>query len=112
MLKQKRLELKKLPDSKKIDCITINVVPFKGGVEDVFKKLSEALVETLRDSIEKEKDEVEGFIDDGTNKLNVNPKSVAEIQELNSTVMEIEAAKGKYGEQKYNGLIEKNRMIK
>lgn len=47
MLKQKRIELKKLPDSKKIDCVTINIVPFKGGIEDVFKKLSEALVETL-----------------------------------------------------------------
>jgi hypothetical protein len=47
MLKQKRIELKKLPDSKKIDCITVNIVPFKGGVEEVFKKLSEALADTL-----------------------------------------------------------------
>jgi hypothetical protein len=29
MLKSKRIELKKLPDQKKIDCIKINVVPFK-----------------------------------------------------------------------------------
>jgi dynein heavy chain 2, cytosolic len=47
MLKQKRIELKKLPDTKKIDCITINIVPFKGGIEEVFKKLAEALFETL-----------------------------------------------------------------
>ncbi len=47
MLQQKRIELKKLPDSKKIDCITINIVPFKGGIEEVFKKLSDALVTTL-----------------------------------------------------------------
>ena len=39
MLKQKRIDLKKLPDSKKIDCITINIVPFKGGVEEIFKKV-------------------------------------------------------------------------
>jgi len=62
MLKQKRIELKKLPDTRKIDCITINIVPFKGGVEDVFKKLAEALVETLQNSIEKDKDQVEHFV--------------------------------------------------
>jgi hypothetical protein len=47
MLKTKRKELKKLPDSQKVDCITVNLVPFKGGVEDIFKRLSDALVETL-----------------------------------------------------------------
>lgn len=47
MLKQKRRDLKKLPDSMKVDCISVNIVPFKAGVEDIFKKLSDALVETL-----------------------------------------------------------------
>jgi hypothetical protein len=47
MLKAKRKELKKLPDSVKVDCINVNLVPFKGGVEDIFKRLSDALVETL-----------------------------------------------------------------
>lgn len=59
MLKQKRIELKKLPDSRKIDCVTINIVPFKAGIEDVFKKLSEALVETLQNSIERDAEDVE-----------------------------------------------------
>ena len=58
MLQQKRIELKKLPDSKKIDCITINIVPFKGGIEEVFKKLSDALVTTLADSIDKDAEQV------------------------------------------------------
>ena len=35
MLKQKRIELKKLPDTKKIHCIVINIVPFKGGIEEI-----------------------------------------------------------------------------
>jgi len=50
--------LKKLPDTKKIDCIIINIVPFKGGIEEVFRKISEALVRTLENSIEKDRDEV------------------------------------------------------
>lgn len=62
MLKQKRIELKKLPDSRKIDCVNINIVPFKANIEDVFKKLSEALVETLQNSIEKDAEDVEQFV--------------------------------------------------
>jgi len=59
LLKQKRIELKKLPDTRKIDCVTTNIVPFKSGIEDVFKKLSEALVETLQNSIDKDATDVE-----------------------------------------------------
>jgi hypothetical protein len=62
MLKSKRIELKKLPDQKKIDCIKINVVPFKQGVEDLFRKLSDALVDTLEQSIEKDAKEVMSFV--------------------------------------------------
>ena len=65
MLKSKRKELKKLPDSQKVDCITVNLIPFKGGVEDIFKRLSEALVETLQLSIEKDAEEVFKFIKAG-----------------------------------------------
>jgi len=43
MIKDKRYELRQLEESRKIDCITINIIPFKEGIEDVFKKISEAL---------------------------------------------------------------------
>jgi hypothetical protein len=62
MLKQKRIELKKLPDSRKIDCVTVNIIPFKAGIEDLFKKMQEALVETLQFSIEKDAEGVEQFV--------------------------------------------------
>ena len=58
MLKAKRKEMKKLGDSVKVDCITVNLVPFKGSVEEIFKRLSDALVETLSDSVSKDSDEV------------------------------------------------------
>ena len=73
MLKQKRKELKKLPDSQKVDCINVNLVPFKAGVEDIFKRLSDALVETLQLSIEKDSEVVRKFIKVGLEKLNSNP---------------------------------------
>ena len=82
MLKLKRKELKKLPDQVKVDCITVNLVPFKGGVEDIFKRLSDALVETLQGSIEKDADDVFRFIKAGLDKLNTNPQSVEEIEKM------------------------------
>ena len=93
MLKQKRKELKKLPDSVKVDCITVNLVPFKGGVEDIFKRLSDALVETLQTSIEKDAEEVFKFIKAGLDKLNSNPQSVEEIEKMHSDAMQIQGEK-------------------
>lgn len=47
MLRTKRKELKKLPDEIKIDCINIKLNPFKNGIESLFRRLSDILVETL-----------------------------------------------------------------
>jgi hypothetical protein len=57
-------------------------VPFKGGIEDIFRKLSDALVETLQYSIERDSDEVLKFIKNGQQKLNSNPQSVEEIEKM------------------------------
>lgn len=111
MLKQKRIELKKLPDSKKIDCVTINIVPFKGGIEDVFKKLSEALVETLQNSIEKDAEDVESFVKRAQEQLGSNPTSVDEIEAMHKAAMEIETNKQQYVDL-FAGLQKKNHMIK
>jgi len=111
MLKQKRIELKKLPDSTKIDCVTINIVPFKGGIEDVFKKLTDALVETMQDSIEKDAEDVERFVKMAQDKLNSNPTSVDEIEAMHKDAMEIETNKHKYVEI-FESLKKKNLMIK
>lgn len=47
MIKSKRIELKKLPDNRKVDCVNISLLPFKDGIEDLFKKMADCLVETL-----------------------------------------------------------------
>lgn len=93
MLKQKRKELKKLPDSQRVDCITVNIVPFKSGVEDIFKRLSDALVETLQTSIEKDADDVFKFIKGGLDRLNSNPQSVEEIEKMHQDAMQIQVEK-------------------
>jgi len=98
MMKQKRIELKKLPDTKKIDCIVINIVPFKEGIENIFRKISEALVRTMENSIQSDKDEVLSFVKKSHEKLASNPTSVEEIEAMHKDAMEIETSKGKYTE--------------
>lgn len=41
MIKQKRVELKRIDDREKKDCITVSLLRFKGAVEDSFKQLSD-----------------------------------------------------------------------
>lgn len=65
MLKQKKRELKKLPEQKKVDCINVNLVPFKQGIESLFKSLEDALTESLEDSIEKDSETVRIFVQKG-----------------------------------------------
>lgn len=79
MLRSKRIQLKKLPDDIKIDCITINMHPFKNGIEALFRRLEEILAETLQDSIEKDCEQVQSFINSGLQTLRNNPQSVEEI---------------------------------
>ena len=111
MMKQKRIELKKLPDTKKIDCIVINILPFKEGIDNIFRKISEVLVRTLENSIQADRDEVESFVRKAHEKLGSNPSSVDEIEAMHKDAMEIETNKGKYAEI-FARLQKKNLMIK
>lgn len=111
MLRLKRKELKKLPDSFKVDCININIVPFKAGIEELFRKLTDALVETLQESIERDAENVRSFIKKGLEKLSKNPKSVEEIELMNKHAMEIGVEKGSIVKI-FQGCELKNKMIK
>lgn len=111
MMRQKRKELKKLPDSTRVDCICVNLLPFKNGIEDLFRRFSDALVDSLSESIEKDNEQVFQYIRKGLDKLSVNPKSVEEIEKMHDDALEIGAEK--------DGVIrifdncqEKNKMIK
>lgn len=83
-MRNKRKELKKLPDSFKVDCFNISLVPFKGSIEDQLRRLSDALVESLKDSLEKDSQTVQDFIAQGLKKLNSNPTSVEEIEQMHN----------------------------
>lgn len=111
MLRQKRKELKKIPDSFKVDCININIVPFKAGIEELFRRMTDALVETLQESIERDADQVHSFIKKGLEKLSKNPKSVEEIDQMNTDAMAIGVEKGSIVKV-FAGCELKSKMIK
>jgi hypothetical protein len=51
--------------------------------------MTDALVETLQESIERDAENVHSFIKKGLKKLSKNPKSVEEIELMNKHAMEI-----------------------
>lgn len=111
MLRQKRKELKKIPDSFKVDCININIVPFKAGIEELFRRMTDALVETLQESVERDTDAVHSFVKKGLEKLNKNPKSVEEIEQMNNDAMAIGVEKAAIIKT-FQGCELKSKMIK
>lgn len=88
-VRQKRKELKKLPDSFKVDCFNISLIPLKGAVEDQLRRFSDALVDSLKDSLERDGQTVHDFIMKGLKKLNSNPTSVEEIEQMHSDAIQI-----------------------
>lgn len=111
MLRQKRKELKKIPDSFKVDCININIVPFKAGIEELFRKMTDALVETLQESVERDTDQVHSFVKKGLEKLSKNPKSVEEIEQMNNDAIAIGVEKATIVKT-FQGCELKSKMIK
>lgn len=111
MLRQKRKELKKLPDQTNVDCISINLIPFKSGIDALFKQLQDALVDTLEDSIEKDADVVKNFIQKGLDKLSSNPSSVEEIEQMHNDAIELGVEKDGIVKM-FEGCERKNKMIK
>jgi hypothetical protein len=93
MIKAKRVELKRIDDKKKRDCITINIVRFKSGIEDIFKKLDDELVDSMQSSIEKDVEEVETFVKSAQEKLSSNTKNLEEIEAMHKNAIQIEASK-------------------
>ena len=69
----------KIPAEVKVDCFTVSLLPVKGTVDDLLKKLQEALVASLRRKAVAEKEEIEGYMHEGRSILEGNAASVEEI---------------------------------
>ena len=98
VLKAKRKEAEKLPATEKVDCITVNLAPFKAAVDDQQQRLTDALLYGMRRLSDTKKAEVDEFIAASMETLSRRPQSVDEIgtakKEWREIVQNKEGVKG------------------
>eukprot|EP00049_Salpingoeca_infusionum_P001770 m.50835 g.50835 ORF g.50835 m.50835 type:complete len:4155 (+) comp11193_c0_seq1:125-12589(+) len=82
-LKVKGREAEKLPNTVKVECITVSTAPVKATIDDHIQQLVDALTITLRRSVTKHLSEVDKFVDEGTEALSKRVDTLQEIGEAN-----------------------------
>ena len=87
------------------------MVPFKSGIDSLFRSFEDALTETLEDSIEKDSEVVRKFVQKGLEQLNANPQSVEEIEQMHTNAVQLGVEKEGIV-RIYEGCEKKNMMIK
>uniref|UniRef100_A0A670Y532 Dynein cytoplasmic 2 heavy chain 1 n=1 Tax=Pseudonaja textilis TaxID=8673 RepID=A0A670Y532_PSETE len=80
-LKVKGKEVERLPSIVKVDCLIVNCNPVKSVIDDLIQKLYDALVMSLRKSIQGHQHDISSFLNDAMNVLVIRPQSVEEITE-------------------------------
>jgi dynein heavy chain 2 len=93
MLKLKRKEIDKLPDTEKIDCFQISLIPFKSFLDDFFLRMIDILLINLRRSLIEEFKEVDSFLTNAKEKLNSKPRTVDEIGDAKKQWKEFDSSK-------------------
>jgi dynein heavy chain 2 len=84
MLKNKRKDGDKLPDIVKVDCVKINLSPFKSSLDESMSRLQDSLLIALRRAVLNEFKDVDQFLNDSMEKLSTRPNSIAEISAAQS----------------------------
>jgi dynein heavy chain 2 len=79
VLKMKRKDIDKMPDTEKIDCCTVSLTPFKGYLDELLVRISDSLLVALRRNILVEFKTVDAFLTKAGERLSTRPHSVDEI---------------------------------
>ncbi len=79
MLKSRGREAERLPNEKKVDCITISFAPVKSSVDDLMQRLADSLVSSLRKATMISINQLEEYAQNATEKLQQRPSNVEEI---------------------------------
>lgn len=95
VLRQKRKDVERIPDSHKIHCFNISVTPLKSSLEDHLQRLSEALVLSLKTTIKTDAELLGEFLKNAQSKLNQRPQSVEEIAQAQKEILEVVSQKEK-----------------
>lgn len=110
-LKAKRKEMDKIPDTIKIDCITISTVVLKSVIEEHLERLSDGLVLALKRKVHEDVKHVMGFLGEALDKLNVRPDSVSELGKAQAEAKELMSRQGDF-KKVMDIADEKNKLLK
>jgi len=72
----------------KVDCIRVSAIPIKTIIDDHIQRLFDALLASLRRSIQSDITEIETFVTSALETLSQRPQTVEEIGEANGRHME------------------------
>jgi len=72
----------------KVDCIRVSTIPIKTVIDDHIQRLFDALLGSLRRSVQSDITEIESFVNEALETLSQRPQTVEEIGEANVKHME------------------------
>ncbi|XP_059389920.1 dynein cytoplasmic 2 heavy chain 1 isoform X1 [Carassius carassius] len=110
-LKAKGKEAERLPSTEKVDCITVNCEPVRGAVDDLIQRLFDALLTSLRRSIQGHIQVIDSFLSSSMETLSSRPESIDEIGEANAKHGQLQTQKPEILPQ-FQQAEEKNRLLR
>ncbi|KAJ1562887.1 Cytoplasmic dynein 2 heavy chain 1 [Nowakowskiella sp. JEL0078] len=111
MLKQKGKEAEQLPQSIKVDCITISATFVKSTIDDHLQRVFDSMLQALRKSIHAHYSFIEDFTSLGMDTLMKKPQTLSEIGEANARHHELANAKAKV-QHHFEAAEAKNKLLK
>ncbi|KAG7470921.1 hypothetical protein MATL_G00119020 [Megalops atlanticus] len=110
-LKARGKESERLPSTEKVDCITVNCDPVKAVIDDLIQKLFDALLMSLRKSIQAHTQDIDTFLNQAMETLSTRPESIDEIGEANIKHGELQTKKPDILPL-FQGAEDKNRLLR
>ncbi|XP_071951365.1 cytoplasmic dynein 2 heavy chain 1-like isoform X2 [Antedon mediterranea] len=92
-LKGKGRDAEKLPSQIKVDCITVSTTPVRGVIDDHIQQLFDALLNSLRRSINSHVTDIDKFVTEAIESLSTRPQTVQEIGQANARHTELVTTK-------------------
>ena len=111
VLRQKRKDVERIPDSHKIHCFQISVTPLKSSLDDQLQRLSDALVLNLKTTIKTDAELLGEFLKNAQTKLNQRPQTVEEITQAQKEILEVVSQKEKM-QSTFDAIQEKSKNLR
>ena len=92
-VKQRRKDAEKIPDSVRLGCFSVSLLPFKAALDDQIHRFSDALLLSLRQSTQAAQQAVDGYLKDAMQRLSQLPSTMQEMEAAKRSHSDLQAAK-------------------